>query len=331
VRHSLVLPMLLLCPAITAPAQVSVGVNLPGLSIGINQPVYPDLVPVPGYPVYYAPGSASNYFFYDGLYWVYQGDAWYSSTWYNGPWGMVSSYDVPLYVLRVPVSYYPHPPEYFGGWDRNAPPRWGDHWGPAWAGRRGGWDHWDHQAGPSRAPLPSYQRQFAGDRYPHAEAQSALNSQHYHYQPREAAVRQRFQQQNSQGAKGAPGQPGPGQPRPGQPSGPRPEPAPRSEPAPHPQGPAGRPENPARNQPPMPAGRPERPQQPGPSQPMGRPGHPEPPAAGHAPAAPGPRPGNPGPPAAQRPQPERAAPRASPGPGRGPEGQHPAGKERGPG
>lgn len=301
--------MLLLCPAIVAPAQISVGVNLPGLSIGINQPVYPDLVPVPGYPVYYAPGSESNYFFYDGLYWVYQDDAWYSSTWYNGPWGMVSSYDVPLYVLRVPVSYYRHPPEYFRGWDRNAPPRWGDHWGPAWAGRRGGWDHWDHQGGPSRAPLPSYQRQFAGDRYPHPEAQSALNTQHYHYQPREAVVRQRFQQQNSHGA---PGQPGQGPSRPGQPS------------SPHPQGPAGRPENPARNQPSMPAGRPERPQQPAPSQPAGRPGHPEPPAAG-------PRSGNPGPPAAQRPQPERAAPRANPGPGRGSEGQHPAGKERGPG
>lgn len=33
-------------------AQVSVGISVPGVSIGINLPVYPQLVPVPGYPVY---------------------------------------------------------------------------------------------------------------------------------------------------------------------------------------------------------------------------------------------------------------------------------------
>lgn len=42
------------------------------VSIGINLPVYPQLVVVPGYPVYYAPWLQSNYFFYDGLYWIYQ-------------------------------------------------------------------------------------------------------------------------------------------------------------------------------------------------------------------------------------------------------------------
>ena len=31
------------------------GIGLPGVSIGINLPLYPELVPVPGYPVYYAP------------------------------------------------------------------------------------------------------------------------------------------------------------------------------------------------------------------------------------------------------------------------------------
>ena len=44
------------------------------VSIGTNFPVYPDLVPVPGYPVYYAPQLDSNFFFYDGLYWVYAED-----------------------------------------------------------------------------------------------------------------------------------------------------------------------------------------------------------------------------------------------------------------
>ena len=45
---------------------------------------------MPGYPVYYAPRINSNYFFYDGMYWVYQRDNWYASSWYNGPWGLVA-------------------------------------------------------------------------------------------------------------------------------------------------------------------------------------------------------------------------------------------------
>ena len=80
---------LLLGSVTSAPAQVSIGIGLPGVSIGINLPAYPELVPVPGYPVYYAPRVSSNYFFYDGLYWVYQSDNWYASSWYNGPWGLV--------------------------------------------------------------------------------------------------------------------------------------------------------------------------------------------------------------------------------------------------
>lgn len=33
------------------------------VSIGINLPIYPNLVVVPGYPVYYAPQLNANYFF----------------------------------------------------------------------------------------------------------------------------------------------------------------------------------------------------------------------------------------------------------------------------
>jgi hypothetical protein len=70
VRYRVVL-LWLLCGSVTsAVAQVSIGIGLPGVSIGINLPVYPQLVPVPGYPVYYAPQLNSNFFFYDGLYWV---------------------------------------------------------------------------------------------------------------------------------------------------------------------------------------------------------------------------------------------------------------------
>jgi hypothetical protein len=178
-----------------AVAQVSIGISSPGVSIGINMPTYPQLVRVPNYPVYYAPGQQANYFFYDGMYWVYQQDNWYASTWYNGPWGLVGSEAVPLFVLRVPVRYYRNPPQYFRGWRADAPPRWGDHWGNQWAQQHSGWDRWDRRAIPAPAPLPVYQRQYTGARYPHAEQQHILQTTNYRYQPHEVVVRQQYQQQ----------------------------------------------------------------------------------------------------------------------------------------
>ena len=191
-RYGFIALFMLICTANAAVAGVSIGIGLPTVSIGINLPVYPDLVAVPGYPVYYAPGIGGNYFFYDGMYWVYQNDNWYASSWYNGPWGYVDSMSVPLYVLRVPVSFYRQPPAYFRGWQSNEPPRWGEHWGHTWEEHRRGWDHWNRSAAPRPAPLPTYQRQYAGDRYPRVEQQRALRTQQYHYQPRDTVVRQHF-------------------------------------------------------------------------------------------------------------------------------------------
>jgi len=213
-RFRMIVLWMLLCWGTSAAAQVSVGVGvaMPGLSIGINLPAYPQLVPVPGYPVYYAPSLRSNYFFYDGMYWVYQGDNWYASSWYNGPWGLVGPQFVPLYVLRVPVRYYRQPPAYFRGWHSNAPPRWGEHWGREWEQHRSGWDRWDRRSVPPPAPLPSYQRKYSGDRYPRVEQQHDLQSQNYRYQPRDPVVREHYRQQGSQRTS-APAQPGaPGAP-----------------------------------------------------------------------------------------------------------------------
>jgi hypothetical protein len=195
IRYGFIVLWMLLCPVTFAAAQVSISIGLPTVSIGINLPMYPNLVPVPGYPVYYAPRMNANYFFYDGMYWVYQNDNWYASSWYNGPWWSVDPYDVPLYILRVPVRYYRQPPVYFRGWQSNAPPRWGTHWGHGWEQRRSGWDQWNRRSAPSRAPLPVYQRQYTGDRYPKAEQQHSIRDQHYRYQPRDTIVRKHFQSQ----------------------------------------------------------------------------------------------------------------------------------------
>ncbi len=182
--------LMLLCSVAPATAQVSVGIGLPNVSIGINLPLFPELAPVPGYPVYYAPRLDSNYFFYDGMYWVYQDDRWYASSWYNGPWGLVGPEVVPVYLLRVPVRYYRLPPPYFHGWRADAPPHWGEHWGKDWEHQRAGWNRWNHKSTPRPAPLPVYQRHYAGDRYPQVEQQQALQAQHYHYQPHDTMVRQ---------------------------------------------------------------------------------------------------------------------------------------------
>ncbi len=184
-RFRLLMLLMLLGVATATTAQIN---------IGINFSLFPELVRVPNYPVYYAPRQNANYFFYDGMYWVYQNDDWYSSDWYNGPWWRTAPEYVPEYVLRVPVRYYRRPPAYFHGWGRDAPPRWGEHWGRDWEQRRSGWDRWDRRAAPAPAPLPTYQRQYSGKKYPKVEQQHALQNQKYRYQPKDALVREHVQQ-----------------------------------------------------------------------------------------------------------------------------------------
>jgi len=193
-RIRYVLIMLWALYSVPSNAQVSVEIGLPHVSIGINLPVYPELVVVPGYPVYYAPQLDANFFFYDGVYWVYQDDNWYESSWYNGPWVFVEPEFVPVFILRIPVFYYRRPPVYFHGWRSDAPPRWGDHWGHDWERHRSGWDKWDHNIHHEPAPLPLYQRHYSGEGYPQqAERQHELHQKNYRYQPRDPVVRQRQQ------------------------------------------------------------------------------------------------------------------------------------------
>ncbi|MGZ5065565.1 MAG: hypothetical protein ACXWG1_08435 [Usitatibacter sp.] len=186
-------------------AQLSINFNSPGVSIGVNLGSYPTLQPIPGYPVYYAPGVNSNYFFYDGLYWDFDGNDWYESSWYNGPWYRVDPIDVPVYLLRVPVRYYRHAPSYFKSWRADDAPRWGDHWGQSWQTRRHGWDQWNRNSVPAPAPLPTYQRLYTGSRYPQASQQAVIATQNYRYQPQDTVAKQHFQHERAQ-AQSAPRQ-----------------------------------------------------------------------------------------------------------------------------
>jgi hypothetical protein len=174
-RIGLVASLLLLTATVPATAQVSLSINIGS---------YPNFTAVPGYPVYYAPDVSANYFFYDGLYWLYQDDYWYSSSWYNGPWNSVDPMYVPIYILQVPVRYYRRPPQYFRGWQPDQSPRWNDHWGHNWAQRRPDWDRPRHGVNVAPAPLPDYQRRYSGKDYPRADQQQAIRQQNYHYQAR---------------------------------------------------------------------------------------------------------------------------------------------------
>ena len=193
-RNQLVLLWMFICSAAPTWAQVGVHIGLPSIDIGIHLPLYPELMPVPGYPVYYAPQLNSNYFFYDGMYWVFQDNNWYASNWYNGPWRLVDQEVVPVFVLRIPVRYYRQSPVYFRGWSPDAAPHWGEHWGDDWQQRHHGWDKWNRSTPAVRPPLPVYQRNYTGDRYPQLREQQILQNKNYRYQPHDPLVRQQVQE-----------------------------------------------------------------------------------------------------------------------------------------
>jgi hypothetical protein len=193
-RKAIAVLAILVAAATGAPAfgQVSFGLNTHSVAIGVQLGAYPELVRIPGYPVYYAPNVRTNYFFYDGLYWVFDGTNWYASTWYDGPWDIVAPDEVPLFLLRVPVRYYVAPPVYFRSWSVSGPPRWGEHWGRRWEEHHRNWDRWNRSVVPPPAPLPTYQRSYTGNRYPSLAEQHVLESRSYHYRPHDRVAQQVF-------------------------------------------------------------------------------------------------------------------------------------------
>jgi hypothetical protein len=162
--------------------------------IDVDLPQYPEMVPVPDSPVYYAPEVDSNYFFYDGLYWDYYNDGWYSSPWYNGPWSFVEPIYVPTYLLWVPIRFYRRAPSYWRGWNAGRAPRWSEHWGRDWQARHNQIFRGPQRPGYARAPLPDYQRSYNRSNYPRApQAQSQLHAQQYAYRPQERTVQQHYE------------------------------------------------------------------------------------------------------------------------------------------
>ena len=97
----------------------------------------------------------------------------------RGPWWIRTSSRTSS--CASPVRCYRHPPSYFHGRGANAPPRWCEHWGQGWEAKHGGWERVAHAPVQRDAPVPTYQRQYTGKRYPAPQQQAVLHSQHYWY------------------------------------------------------------------------------------------------------------------------------------------------------
>ena len=102
------LPAILLALPLTAAGQVSVNINVPPPPIIFPAP--PRVVVVPRTPVYYAPDTTYNVFFYEGRYYSFHNGAWFLAGSHRGPWAFVPIDHVPRPVMKVPVRYYKVPP-----------------------------------------------------------------------------------------------------------------------------------------------------------------------------------------------------------------------------
>ncbi len=121
--------------ATSALAVMPVPVQADSVSIGVNivspppppPPAYvvaapPQLVVVPGTPVYYAPSMNVNFFAYGGRYYTHHKGAWFAATTYGGPWTFIAVERVPQPVLAVPVAYYKVKPGHMK--KAGGPPPW---------------------------------------------------------------------------------------------------------------------------------------------------------------------------------------------------------------
>jgi hypothetical protein len=100
-----------------ADVKINIGLGVP--PIVLTAP--PQLVVVPGTPVYYAPDVSANLFFYKRRYYTVANGVWAMAPAYNGPWAVIETGQVPTPVVAVPVQYYKIPP---GQLKKHGPPPW---------------------------------------------------------------------------------------------------------------------------------------------------------------------------------------------------------------
>lgn len=87
-----------------ADVNIHVGIATPPPAVVLS--VQPQVVMVPGTPVYYAPDAGINLFFYSGRWYRRHDDCWYRASHHNGPWVYVPASRVPSSFTRIPGNYY---------------------------------------------------------------------------------------------------------------------------------------------------------------------------------------------------------------------------------
>jgi hypothetical protein len=105
-------------------ATVVLFTSLASARVTFNIEIQPQLVPVPGLPVYYAPELPQNYFSFGGQYYLFSDGVWYVAPTFRGPWVFLPLANVPPPLLSVPVEFYRAP---IHGWRRGGPPPWARH------------------------------------------------------------------------------------------------------------------------------------------------------------------------------------------------------------
>jgi hypothetical protein len=104
-------------PATASDVNITIGLGVP--PIVLTAP--PQLVVVPGTPIYYAPDVQANLFVYKGRYYTVVHGVWSMAPAYTGPWAAIQIGKGPPPVLSVPVEYYKIPP---GNLKKKGPPPW---------------------------------------------------------------------------------------------------------------------------------------------------------------------------------------------------------------
>lgn len=102
--------VVLTATAMPARGDVNVGINVgtPAPPPVIVAP--PQLVVVPGTPVYFVPSAAFNVFVFGGKYYSFHNGVWFLASGHKGPWKVIALESVPQPVRGVPISYYKIPP-----------------------------------------------------------------------------------------------------------------------------------------------------------------------------------------------------------------------------
>jgi hypothetical protein len=84
-------------------AETSISINIGPPAVVVASP--PEMVVIPNSMVYYAPGVEVDLLFHKDYWYTRNGDRWFRSRSYNGPWKVVGRRVVPVEIVRVPRNY----------------------------------------------------------------------------------------------------------------------------------------------------------------------------------------------------------------------------------